>query len=766
MSYIFPAGGQRGTTVTFRVGGHYLHEGCAFAISGPGVEASPRIERTQTIWFEGPRIPLPASQRGEDYPKDYLGTVKLAADAPLGGRYWRVWNSQGVTPSLKFVVGELPEVVEQEIDGDPLPVRVTLPVTINGRIFPREDVDVWTFAAKAGETITAEVHAGRLGSPLDSRLEVRDPTGRPIAENDDQLLGPDSLLRFTAAADGVYELRIHDVNFDGLQHFIYRLTVAAGPYLDRVFPLGGRRGENLRLELEGANLPEQAANIEIPADAPEAIEYRPIIGGRTMQPVLLETGDLPEHLESEPNDAAAGSAPLAVPAAFNGRIGQPGDVDVWNFTAAKDQTFEFDLRAARLGTPLDSVLAILDAEGKELASADDIARGQTDSALVWKAPADGTYAVRVAERLDSRGGEEFAYRLWVVTGDGAQERPGFGLRLPSDAITVERGAETKLKVDVERTGGFDGQIDLQVAGLPSGVTADGLTIAAKQNAAQITFKAAADAAIDVRSISLTGRAMSGENVLTATAVHDRGEPAAEALVLAVAMPTPFKFVGTFESRFAPRGSVYSRSYTLERGGFDGSIEISLADKQIRHLQGVTGPTIVVPPGGTSFEYPVTLAPWMEVGRTSRSQLMAVGMVTDAGGRPHKVTYTSAAQNDQIIILTDPGRLSVEPLRRTIPLEPGGGVTVAVQVGRGSGLSGPVRVSLDVPAHLDGVSAEPIEIPANGTQGELLVRFSNGPHADFNAPLSIEATMPDERGRPVTATAPLTVVEVGAATSTR
>ncbi|MFM7866696.1 MAG: hypothetical protein ACKPHU_21000, partial [Planctomycetaceae bacterium] len=28
-SYIFPAGGQRGTTVEFHVGGHYLHDNAA-----------------------------------------------------------------------------------------------------------------------------------------------------------------------------------------------------------------------------------------------------------------------------------------------------------------------------------------------------------------------------------------------------------------------------------------------------------------------------------------------------------------------------------------------------------------------------------------------------------------------------------------------------------------------------------------------------------------------------------------------------------------
>src|SRR5208283_4522119 len=139
--------------------------------------------------------------------RDMAGSVRIAADADLGLRPWRLWTSQGATPSLKFMVGDLPEIVEQEIEGAPVPVEVKLPVTINGRIFPRENVDVWTFQARRGQSITCEVCAARLGSPLDSRLEVRDPHGKRIAENDDYF-GADSFLRFTASEDGKYEVRI------------------------------------------------------------------------------------------------------------------------------------------------------------------------------------------------------------------------------------------------------------------------------------------------------------------------------------------------------------------------------------------------------------------------------------------------------------------------------------------------------------------------------------------------------------------------------
>src|SRR5579872_4048507 len=62
-SYIFPAGGQRGTTVPVRVGGLFLHDQCDFDLSGRGITASPTLRPTKRLWFEGPVLPLPESQQ-------------------------------------------------------------------------------------------------------------------------------------------------------------------------------------------------------------------------------------------------------------------------------------------------------------------------------------------------------------------------------------------------------------------------------------------------------------------------------------------------------------------------------------------------------------------------------------------------------------------------------------------------------------------------------------------------------------------------------
>jgi hypothetical protein len=754
VAYLYPAGGQRGTKTQFKVGGYNLHDSAALEMRGEGIETVDRIQLTNTLFFEGPVIPQPASQAKEDYPRDYAGHVTIAADAALGIRYWHVATSQGITAGKKFVIGDLPEVIEREVDGNPIPMTVTLPVTINGRIFPREDVDVWTFAAKAGRAVTCEVNAARLGSPLDSRLEVRDPSGRPIAQNVDAI-GTDSRLRFVPERDGIYEVRIHDVKFGGLQSYVYRLTVTAGPIVDTVFPLGGKRGSSINVELSGANLPQTSVTVRLPTDDQSSFTYRPQFDGQRAGILRLELDNLPESIET--SDAKQPQL-VTLPVICNGRIALPGDIDEWSFTAKKDDQFDFDLRASRLGSPLDSVLTVFDAAGKQLAQNDDLGKGQTDSRLTFKVLADGTYRVRIEDRLSSRGGPTFAYRLKISQPKVAAAE--FHLTLPSDVANIERGKEFKLKIDVQRLGGFKDEIALAIDNLPAGVALSGpAKIDKGKNTVQLVLKAEAQAKVATGRLVVRGTAtIDGKQVeQRATLALNAGRAKVDELRLRVAVPTPFKFAGAFSTQYASRGTVYTRYYTLERGGFGGPIEVRMADVQARHLQGVTGPVITIPPEKTEFDYSITLPPWMVIGRTSRTCVMAVGDVVDADGTKHKVSYSSTAQNDQVIVLVDPARLSVRIGSPSIRATPGRQVRVPFQIERGAGLKGPVKVALILPRHIKGVKAEAVEVSATGNSGELLVTFDDGQPGPFNMPLIIRAMLRDEEGNPVTAEAPLTVV---------
>src|SRR5262249_39275522 len=140
------------------------------------------------------------------------------------------------------------------------------------------------------------------------------------------------------------------------------------------------------------------------------------------------------------------------------------------------------------------------------------------------------------------------------------------------------------------------------------------------------------------------------------------------------------------------------------------------------LQGVTGPTITLPPGATEFTYAVHLPPWMETGRTSRVCVMGVGVVKDADGTEHTVSFSSTAQNEQVVAVIEPGRLGLEVVPAWVTAEPGQTATVTVKVARGKGLHGPATVEV-ASGPSRGVVAEPVVIAAGAESAELRVRFA-------------------------------------------
>jgi hypothetical protein len=638
------------------------------------------------------------------------------------------------------MVGDLPEIVEQEMDGDPVPVDVTLPVTINGRIFPREDVDVWAFPVRKGQTVCCEVHAARLGSPLDSRLEVLDPQGRVLAENDDAF-GADSYLHFTAPRDGKYQVRIRDANFRGGPAYVYRLTLTEGPRVERCYPLGGRRGSRTRFEFTGPGIPSEVVEVALPADGPRHFLYRHTVGEKSSAPILLDLDDLPEVLEAKL---------VTPPAVLNGRIDRPGAVGDWSIACRKGAALTLELRAQQLGSPLQGVLTVRDSAGKELARAE---AGAGDPVLSFTPPMDGTYVVRVQDRFRSRGAPEFGYRLRIAP----PPPPGFRLQLAADVLTVPRSGVGKLKITAERLGGFAEAIPLTIEGLPAGVKVANSTIAAKQNVTELVFTADKSAPIEAGRVQVRGSVQINGAAVTQTAIlpAPRGAIEVDSMLLAVALPVPFKVVGDYDLRLAPRGTIYRRRYRIERGGYDGPLEVSLADRQMRHLQGVSGPTVMVPAGATEFEYPLQLPPWMEIGRTCRACVVAVGVIKEPNGE-HTVSFSSVGQNEQIVAVVETGQLGLEVETASLLAKRGQTATVRVKVARGKDLKGPVKLELLIPEHIRGVTAEPVVVPAEESRGTLTLRFAAGALGPFNKDLTVRATLASATG-PVTAEARLELV---------
>ena len=387
-------------------------------------------------------------------------------------------------------------------------------------------------------------------------------TRRPVDRRKRDDAGPRRRSSLQGTADGRYELRICDTEFRGNQDFVYRLTLTRGPVIDGAYPLGGRRTQPVDLHLFGANLSTDRLHVTLPNRESSPFVLHPQIGRDTWGELRLETNDVPEYVEETARPAGGGAHLATLPAVLNGRILRPGEADLWQVTAHKGEQFLLDLRAGRLGSLLDSVLTILDANGKRLATCDDMSPGETDSRLSWKVPADGMYCIRVEDRLPTRGGPQYTYRLDI---EPATSVPDFHFKLATDTVNVERGHEARFTVTADRSGGFNGPIALDRGatdrGAGDGSQHRGRCFKSRDRSQSRREGTRRDDGNSYSRRSRSGRKEGGPHRRVPT---DPRDPLIDHVAVAVAVPTPFKFTASYDQAYTPRGSVQVRHYHLER----------------------------------------------------------------------------------------------------------------------------------------------------------------------------------------------------------
>ena len=549
---IFPAGGQRGTTVEATVIGEGLLGATDVYVAGSGVTGKITGEEKTTA---APRPP--GGGKAEQPPKPWNNaqvathrvrlSIAIAPDAAPGPRNIRLVTPTGLTSRVRFLVDELPEVVITQPNDSPATAAplASLPVVANGQIYSgwigsiairgTPDRGYYRVAAKAGQTLVCQVQARELipfidqAVPgfLDACVTLRDPAGRRLGYADDFRFSPDPILVHKVEQDGEYLLEVRDVIYRSHHDFVYRMRLGSLPWLTHAFPLGGRRNTDVQLELHGVNLPDERLAVKIPADASDVHWATVQRDGLRSNALPLAVDDLPEAIETEPNDAPAAAQAIAVPVVINGRIQAPGDADHFAFQAEAGQTLALEVSARRLGSPLDSILTLYDSTGRKLAEHDDPAPQavpnalgtgvendsgasidprdalvihRADARLVHTFDSAGKYVLRIGDVTD-QGGQEYAYRLKI-----APAEKDFALRVKTGAANVVQGDSALVAVDVFRRNGFDGPVRVEVQGLPAGFVASEAIIPAGQNDGQLTLSAPADAATGLHTPQVLGKA--------------------------------------------------------------------------------------------------------------------------------------------------------------------------------------------------------------------------------------------------------------------
>ncbi|HTH47135.1 MAG TPA: hypothetical protein VMB21_06465 [Candidatus Limnocylindria bacterium] len=636
---------QRGTTNEVTVNGEAFAGINTLLFTGNGLAGGLTTGMSHGVSVEGSAGGITVGQT--DASKALTVQVIVSGEAALGGHEVRVAGPNGVSNPLTINVSDLPELLEPKGNNQPTNAPwVTLPAAVSGIIGGSTEADYFRFRARAGEKLIFDVQANRFGSPLDPTLILLDAAGKEIARSEDAN-GLDPFLEFTAPAEGEYVAKLTDLRFQGGGDYRYRIVAGALPYLDFLFPFGGKRGTSVELQLQGRNL-EGADNltVQIAGNAPmgrQDIRAHPSRGYSNPQP--FEAGDLPEFTEAEPNNANDKANAVTAPVVINGRIGEPNDSDVFRLKAVADQRLVIELKARQFGSPLDALLTLMDTNGAVLQRNDD-ANG-LDARIEFDAKKDTDYLVALRDLTD-RGGERFGYRMSVRPPNGT---PDFTARVPGGRFRVNRGGSTAVRCEVDRRNGFDGLVKIIGEGLPAGVTASTLVLGSSPNFGWLILTATADAATGNFPLKLSAAGEQGGKAL----VH--GAQFAEQGWLTVLPMAPFTVQVAQAAVITEQNAGVSLDVSvIRRDGFAGEIKVMGEGPN-----GVDIPVATIPPDQSRAKLALNAAYNAEAG--TRPVLVRAEATVD-GGTVVQYSATPATLTVQPIAMFLTAMLPGSPFFRT------------------------------------------------------------------------------------------------------
>jgi hypothetical protein len=431
------------------------------------------------------------------------GGGELKVDPPAPAQGWTTIplesTDAGERPinEVKLEVGNEPEILQKKPNNSVEQAQsVSIPVTINGRIDrepndeAKPDEDYFKFHAKKGEQLSIDVAASRLGSRLDSVIEVLDSNGNAIPRATIRCLNQTT----TTLSD-------RDSMTTGI-----RLTSTSDLHENDYLMVG-----------------DELNQIDFIPDQPDADAILRGLDDRRL--------------------AYVGTSP---------------DVHAINTPVYKAQILPAGAEFPSNGLPVFHLTWRNDDGGPGYGA---------DSKLDFVAPADGDYLLHLK---DVRGldGSDFAYRLTIQAA-----APDFRLKAEPANPNIPKGGSTIVTVSLVEMRDYEGPIEIEVKGLPQGVSASPATIFPGQTSTVVVLSATADAHIDASTgpIDIVGHGKVGDHNLARSANAD--SEAGRSLQLLSIIPPP-DVVVTTEAReisLEPGKDVTVTLHVDRRNGFKGRV---------------------------------------------------------------------------------------------------------------------------------------------------------------------------------------------------
>lgn len=483
-----PNGAQRGTDVSLTVTGTQLQDFEGFIFMSPGFTMKSVDKVT---------------------PTSVTTTIAIAPDVPLGNHLMRIRTKTGISHARQFFVGQYPNVEEKEPNDDfNNPQVVGFNQTIEG-VVNNEDVDYYRVTAKKGQRIAIEIDGLRLGyTNFDPYIAILDKGRFELGASDDTILHrQDGYVSVKAPEDGDYTIMVRESSYRGSGNSYYRLHIGSFNRPDVVYPAGGKAGSTTKVRFVEKGGDTYEEDVKIPSELdpdfmllPKAHESPP--SGNPFRIVNFDN-----VLEAEPNDSiATATVSPGDPIALNGVIEKPGDIDFFKVPLKKGMKLEVQAFAQALGSPLDSVVTLMNAKGGSLSNNDDGGgRRRLDSKFAVTIPADGDYYVRVTDHLE-RGGPAYVYRIEMAASEPSVKfsSPNYSVNDSHlrQFIAVPRGGYYATVVNVTRNA-FSGDMKFEMPKLPSGVKLLTSTLSKDLSNINLLFQAAPDAPLAGAALPIT-----------------------------------------------------------------------------------------------------------------------------------------------------------------------------------------------------------------------------------------------------------------------
>jgi hypothetical protein len=433
--------------------------------------------------------------------KHVKAVLSIAADAPLGEYPLRLLCDGGLTYMSTFWVGQFPCVDELEPNNSIKNSQVVdFNVTIHG-VSEKEDADYYQITVKQGQRISVELEAIRLGrilfDPYVAILNARNDV--LVAADDTALLRQDAYLSLIAPEDGEYVIMVRESSYEGNNKCRYRLHLGGFSRPGAVYPPSAKPGVDTDFRMIGDPAGDYLVRATPTGDEGNHYDlFARRDGLSAPSPNLVLVSALPFVSEDEPNDESKKATPteaLAAPCAFHGIIDKKEDVDWFHFYANKGENLRVRVRARSLRSPLDSVLILRDAEGKQLERNDD--QGGLDSIIDFKPPTDGSYFVNIRDQLGN-GGPDYVYRVEID-----RREPSLSANIPigkrydsqyRKMICIPRGNRYATVVNILRQN-TSCECKLQADSLPAGVSMKHSSAPKSANNFLAVFEAREDAPV-------------------------------------------------------------------------------------------------------------------------------------------------------------------------------------------------------------------------------------------------------------------------------